>query len=104
MKQNFKMIRKYFFIAALSFWAFLSTMAQSISFPDDELERGYYQRPYLRYEAEVGKCETNGTILQHTFDQREIQTEASNFSAIQLIMKDSYIQWTNEKADRKSVE
>lgn len=98
MKQNFKMIRRYFFITAFSFWGFLNTTAQSISFPDDELERGYYQRPYFRYEAEAGKCETTGTILQPTFDQREIQTEASNFSAVQLITKDSYIQWTNEKA------
>ena len=71
--------------------------AQSISFPDDENERGYFDRLYLRYEAEAGKCETNGTFLEPTYDQRELQSEASNQSAVQLIAKNSYVQWTNEK-------
>ena len=98
MKQNKKMIRKDFLFIAFLLFGFLNSTAQSIAFPDDERERGYFERPYLRYEAEPGKCETNGTILQPTFDQREIQTEASNFTAVQLITIGSYIQWTNEKA------
>ncbi len=71
--------------------------AQSIWFADDEIERGYFDHPYLRYEAEQGKCETNGTFLEPTSDQREIQSEASNPSAVQLIVKDSYVQWINDK-------
>jgi parallel beta-helix repeat protein len=76
----------------------LRSLAQSVSFPDDEKERGYYTRPYLRYEAEAGKCETNGAIFEPTYVQTELQSEASNQTATQLIAKDSYIQWTNEKA------
>ena len=88
----------------LPFFAFLFsislTVAQNISFPDYEIERGYYTHPYLRYEAEIGKSETNGTVLFPTYDQREIQSEASNQSATQLIAKNSYIQWINtEPAD-----
>lgn len=98
MKQNKKMIRKYLLFIALLLCGFLNSTAQSIAFPDDERERGYFERPYLRYEAEPGKCETNGTLLQPTSDQREIQTEASNFTAVQLITNGSFIQWTNEKA------
>ncbi len=72
--------------------------AQNVSFADDERERGYFDRPYLRYEAESGKCETTGILLPPTFDQRELQSEASNQSAVQLLAKDSWIQWTSEKA------
>lgn len=91
------MISKDFLFIAFLLFGFLNSTAQSIAFPDDERERGYYERPYLRYEAETGKCETNGTVLQPTFDQREIQSEASNQSAVQLITNGSSIQWTNEK-------
>jgi hypothetical protein len=74
------------------------TFSQSVIFPDDEKERGYYNRPYKRYEAEPGKCVTTGTILEPTFVQTESQSEASNQIAVQLIKKDSYIQWTNDES------
>ena len=87
-------------IIVIVFTPVLKIAAQSISFPDDEKMRGYYTRPYLRYEAESGKCVTNGTILEPTFVQTEIQSEASNQTAVQLIAKDSYVQWVNnEDAD-----
>lgn len=88
---------KNIWITFLFFLFILNITAQSISFPDDDISRGYFDRSYLRYEAEPGKCETNGTFPEPTFDQRRIQSEASNQSAVQLIAKDSWIQWTNEK-------
>jgi hypothetical protein len=72
--------------------------AQSISFPDDGEERGYYTRSYLRYEAETGKCETNGTVLEPTYVQTELQSEASNQVAIQLIEKNAYVRWIGDEA------
>ncbi len=74
-----------------------SLFSQNISFPDDALQRGYYNKPYFRYEAESGKCESNGDFLSATYDQREIQSEASNQVAVNLIAKDSHIQWTNSQ-------
>jgi len=71
---------------------------QNVSFEDDEKERGYYNRPYLRYEAESGKCKTNGVLLNADYDQRLLQSEASNQSALQLIAPDSYVEWNNQKA------
>ncbi|MDR2806003.1 MAG: right-handed parallel beta-helix repeat-containing protein [Dysgonamonadaceae bacterium] len=71
--------------------------AQRVSFPDDEKERGYTNRPYLRYEAEPGKCTATGSFLEATYDQRQIQSEASNQIAVQLVAKEAYVQWTNEK-------
>lgn len=76
----------------------LNVNAQSVLFSDDEKERGYIDRPYLRYEAEPGKCETDGAFLSATFDQRKIQSEASNQEAVQLIAQGAYVQWSNDRA------
>jgi hypothetical protein len=72
--------------------------AQHVIFPDDNKNRGYTDRMYKRYEAETGKCQTNGTVLLPSFDQTTLQSEASNQVATQLIDKDSYIQWLNDEA------
>lgn len=92
------MIRYFLIIAATLFIYGLNISAQSVSFPDDDMERGYFDRPYLRYEAEEGKCATDGSFLLPTFDQREVQCEASNQEAVNLLTKRSYVQWTNEEA------
>lgn len=72
--------------------------AQSVLFPDDAIQRGYYDRPYKRYEAEPGKSMSDGLYLSPSFTQSEIQSEASNAVAVQLISKNSYVQWTNDEA------
>jgi hypothetical protein len=92
------MKQKNLFFSVLMLFFITNISAQSISFDDDENERGYFDRHYLRYEAEPGKCETDGIFLEPTDDQRNIQSEASNQAAVQLIAKYSYVQWTNEKA------
>jgi len=74
------------------------SFSQSVLFPDDQRERGYYDRSYKRYEAEPGKCVTNGVMLEPTFVQTEVRSEASDQMAVQLIAKDSYVQWTNDDA------
>ena len=86
-------------ISVLFFIPVSHTMyAQSISFPGDEMDRGYVDRPYLRYEAEPGKCDTDGNFLDPTYDQRKVQSEASNQQAVELITAGSYVQWMNDKA------
>jgi len=75
-----------------------NTYAQHVTFNDDEIERGYFNRSYKRYEAETGKCETNGIILESDFNQTKLQSEASNQIATQLVSKDSYVQWVNDEA------
>ncbi len=46
-----------FAVAAL---AAAPAIAQHISFPTDGMQRGYFDRPYLRYEAEPDFCRNNG--------------------------------------------
>jgi hypothetical protein len=95
MKPNISMRKKHILPVVLLLLTVLNLKGQSVSFADDLIERGYFNHPYLRYEAEAGKCETTGSFLQPTFDQRELQSEASNQSAVQLTARDSYVQWTN---------
>ncbi|MDR2058152.1 MAG: right-handed parallel beta-helix repeat-containing protein [Dysgonamonadaceae bacterium] len=89
-------MRKTSFLLIFLFFA-LESYAQSISFPDDVRERGYYNRPYKRYEAEPEKCITNGNFLSPTYVQTELQSEASNQIATLLLEKEAYIQWTNDE-------
>ncbi|MCB8994128.1 MAG: T9SS type A sorting domain-containing protein [Bacteroidales bacterium] len=92
------MRNKQIIITVLLVFSVLILNAQSSPFDDDLRERGYFDHPYLRYEAESGKCETNGTFLQATYDQRELQSEASNQMAVQLISENDYVEWLNAKA------
>ena len=85
-------------ILAIGLFSITDSYAQHVSFPDDSKERGYYSRPYKRYEAETGKCQTNGVILTPDFNQTTLQSEASNQVATQLTDQGSYIQWTNDEA------
>ena len=75
-----------------------NTTAQHVLFPDDNINRGYIDRPYKRYEAETGKCLTNGIILQAGFNQTTLQSEASNQVATQLTEQGSYVGWVNDEA------
>ena len=68
------------------------------TFATDAQQRGYYNRPYERYEAEPGYCETNGTFLAASDDQADLQSEASHQQAVQLININSYVQWKVNKA------
>jgi len=86
-----------FFIIFLLF-PLSGLFSQSILFPDDLQKRGYYDRTYKRYEAEPEKCVSNGLFLSPTSVQTELQSEASNAVATQLIEKNSYIQWVNDEA------
>ncbi len=91
-------MRNSIYLLSVLFISNFNLSAQSVTFPDDDIERGYYDRPYKRYEAEPGKCLGNALFLNLTTSQTELQSEASNQIAAQLTEKDSYIQWTNDEA------
>ena len=62
-------------------------------FATDSLQRGYYNRPYERYEAEPDYCSTTGSFLEATDDQRELQSEATHQQAVQLVEPNDYVAW-----------
>jgi hypothetical protein len=86
------------FLIILFLFSFFELAAQHVVFPDDDKERGYFNRPYKRYEAEPEKCQTNGEFLEANFNQKTIQSEASNQMAIELYFQNSYVEWVNDEA------
>ena len=74
--------------------AVTSMHAQVWSFATDAQERGYYTRPYERYEAEEGWCEAQGFFLSPSDDQRDLQSEASHQQALQLQSVTDSVSWT----------
>lgn len=59
-------------------------------------DRGYYDAPYFRYEAQKGLCAGfDGQYLDATDDQTFLQSEASDQQAITL-GKEGYVEWTND--------
>ena len=68
------------------------------TFATDAQQRGYYNRPYERYEAEPNFCETDGTFLEASDNQADLQSEASHQKAVQLINRNSYVRWKVNQA------
>lgn len=72
-----------------------TSAAQAVTNPDDALDRGYTERPYLRYEAEPGLCATDGSFITSSpYDQRDLASEASGGRALTLADRGSYVSWT----------
>lgn len=81
-------------IIILGTLAAIGVQGQVWSFATDTQERGYYNRPYERYEAEPGWCEAAGVFLAPSDDQRDLQSEASHQQALQLQTTADSVSWT----------
>ena len=77
-----------------------SISAQHVSFAAHELGRGYYDAPYLRYEAEPGRCTTDGTFLEPlaSYTQQPLHAEASNEAALTLKKAGEFVEWNVDEA------
>lgn len=80
----------------------LGANSQVVNFTTDELQRGYIDRPYSRYEAEPNKCVSNVEFLlpPEKYSQQPLQAEASNLTAISLVSAEDYVEWTAENNGR----
>lgn len=76
----------------------IAVQAQVYTFATDAQERGYYNRPYERYEAEPNLCEASGVFLAPSDDQRDLQSEASHQQALQLRNTTDSVSWIINKA------
>ena len=59
-------------------------------------ERGYYDAPYLRYEADQGVL-TSATVDMVSFNQKDLQSEASEQVCIDLSAKGASVEWKLKK-------
>ncbi|MBE6312762.1 MAG: hypothetical protein E7076_06375 [Bacteroidales bacterium] len=86
------------FFAAMMTAGALCAQADKTYQREDERQRGYYNRPWLRYEAETDKCETNVEVLPLSTTNAHIQSEATNQMAVDLVEKGDYVAWTADSA------
>ncbi|MFL5729251.1 MAG: right-handed parallel beta-helix repeat-containing protein [Cytophagaceae bacterium] len=59
-------------------------------------ERGYYDAPYVRYEADQGAL-SNANIAMMSFAQKDLQSEASEQVCVDFSGKDASVEWTVKK-------
>lgn len=71
---------------------FLSILNFSVS-----AQRGYYDAPYARYEAENGTL-TSTTILSKSYKQSDLQSEASGQVCANMTATNAAIEWTVTEA------
>ena len=77
-------------IGLLLFFPFLMTLSLFA-------QRGYYDAPYKRYEAETG-THTAATTLSRSFKQADLQSEASDQVCVNLFNTNSAVEWTMAEA------
>lgn len=65
---------------------------------DPDTERGWYDAPYIRYEAEPGFCSSNGSFLAPSDRIPDVQSEATNQTALSLAAPGDWVEWTCQKA------
>ena len=61
---------------------------------DQDAAYGWYDAPYIRYEAEPGVSGGSATYLSSSQALRDVQSEATHFIAAQLTSKGDYLEWT----------
>ena len=59
-------------------------------------QRGYYDAPYIRYEADQGTL-SNATVAMMSFSQKDLQSEASEQVCVDLSAKDASVEWKVKK-------
>ncbi len=59
-------------------------------------ERGYFDAPYLRYEADQGAL-SNAVIAMMSFSQKDLQSEASEQVCVDFTAKGASIEWKVKK-------
>lgn len=71
----------------------LAAFTQNLNAQD---ERGYYDAPYIRYEADQGVL-NNATITPMSFSQKDLQSEASEQVCVDMSGKDASVEWKLKK-------
>lgn len=63
-------------------------------------QRGYYDAPYKRYEANLGQLSNGSTATAKSYNQSDLQSEASDQICVNMSAANATVQWTlTEAAD-----
>jgi len=69
-------------------------LAKGLVYAQDQ--RGYYDAPYIRYEADQGVL-TDATITMMSFAQKDLQSEATEQVCVDMTTKGASIEWKLKK-------
>lgn len=79
----------------LILWIFFVLLTSSIY-----AQRGYYDAPYKRYEANLGQLSNGSTTTAKSYNQADLQSEASDQQCVNMSAANAAVQWTlTEAAD-----
>jgi uncharacterized protein YjdB len=82
---------KYYYLVFLFFLVLTSNLYA---------QRGYFDAPYKRYEANLGQLSNGATITSKSYTQSDIQSEASDQQCVNMSATNATVQWTiTEAAD-----
>ena len=87
---NFHIKMKYKLISSLLLFLFLSIVNLNA-------QRGYYDAPYIRYEADVATL-TNATVSLKSYKQADLQSEASGQVCVNMTAANATAEWTVTQA------
>jgi uncharacterized protein YjdB len=63
-------------------------------------QRGYYDAPYKRYEANLGQLSNGAAVTSKSYIQADLQSEASDQQCVNMSATNATVQWTlTEAAD-----
>lgn len=79
----------------LLLWMFFVLLTSNL-----QAQRGYYDAPYKRYEANLGQLSNGSSITPKSYVQADLQSEASDQQCVNMSAANATVQWTlNEAAD-----
>jgi uncharacterized protein YjdB len=83
--------RKYFHIV----WIFFILLTSNLY-----AQRGYYDAPYKRYEANAGQLSNGASTTSKSYIQADLQSEATDQQCVNMSAANATVQWTlTEAAD-----
>jgi uncharacterized protein YjdB len=81
------------------FWQIICLLTVLIS-SNLHAQRGYYDAPYKRYEANTGQLSNGASVTSKSYVQADLQSEASDQQCVNLSATNATVQWTlTEAAD-----
>src|ERR1700740_2342388 len=57
-------------------------------------QRGYYDAPYKRYEADSGTLSNGAFVMPKSYAQPDLQSEASNQVCVDMTATNASVEWT----------
>lgn len=76
-------------------WLFFALLTSNLY-----AQRGYYDAPYKRYEANLGQLSNGSATTSRSYNQADLQSEASDQQCVNMSAANATVQWTlTEAAD-----